>query len=118
MKRSIKIFFLFIILTGMIATSFADRGVSKKAKNKVTLNINTTNSFTNTLSFNLKSGLKYKGSLLTGNSTQAKSNITIQNTVITYQKGNTVYVVPYKQKIIVPEARQGYAGMKLIIKSS
>lgn len=111
-----KIALLAVLLNGIMFSSFADRGVSKKARTKVTLNINTTNSsFSNNLSFNLKSGLKYKGSLLSG-ATKTSPTTVIQNNVVTYQKGNSVYVIPYKQKIIVPEVRQGYTGMKLIIK--
>lgn len=111
-----KITFLSICLSSIVLLSYADRGVSKKGKTKVTLNINTNKNFTSALSFNLRTGLKYKGSLLTSSSN--KTNSIVQNSVITYQKGNTVYVIPYKQKIIVPEIRQGYTGMKLIIKSN
>lgn len=118
MNKFTKILLLAALLNGIMLSSFADRGVSKKARTKVTLNINTTKSnFTNNLSFNLKSGLKYKGSLLAG-VTKTSSNTLVQNTVVTYQKGNSVYVVPYKQKVIVPEMRQGYTGMKLIIKTN
>jgi len=93
--------------------SFADRGINKKAKSKISLNIKSNSTFANTFSFNLKTGLKYKGSLL-GNESVTSS---IYNTLITYQKGNTVYILPYKQKVIVPEMHQGYTGMKLIIKA-
>jgi hypothetical protein len=118
MKKVTKIALIAVLLNGLMLSSFADRGISKKAKTKVTLNINTTkSSFSNNLSFNLKSGLKYKGSLLTG-TTKTTPNTVIQGTVVTYQKGNSVYVIPYKQKIIVPEMRQGYTGVKLIIKSN
>ena len=95
--------------------SFADRGLRRKSKNKVTLNINTNSSFKNSLSFNLKNGLKYKGVLLTGN--QTENNAIFNNTITTYQKGNTIYLIPSKQKILIPEVTQGYTGMKLIIKS-
>ena len=116
MSKLKKIALLALLLNGIMLTTLADRGVSKKAKTKVTLNINTKNSsFSNNLSFNLKSGLKYKGSLLSG-TTKTSPTTVIQNNVVTYQKGNSVYVIPYKQKILVPEVRQGYTGMKLIIK--
>ena len=95
--------------------SFADRGLRRKSKNKVVLNINTNNSFKNTLSFNLKNGLKYKGDLYIAN--QTVNNSISATTLSTYQKGNTIYLVPNKQKIIIPEVKQGYTGMKLIIKS-
>jgi hypothetical protein len=48
---------------------------------------------------------------------QTVNNSIFVNTLSTYQKGNTIYLVPNKQKIIIPEIKQGYTGMRLIIKS-
>lgn len=115
MSRLTKKILLFSILTGTMLVSFADRGVGKKSKAKVLLNINTSNSFKSDISFNLKAGLKYKGSLLS-NSQQA-GNTMISTELITYQKGSSIYIVPYKPRIIVPDSKQGYSGVKLIIKS-
>jgi hypothetical protein len=108
MNKTSKIVLLFAVLNGIMFTSLADRGVGK-AKKTIT-----TNSFKSTISLNLKTGLNYKGSLLTGVSGN-KSFLTVSN-IVTYQKGNTIYVVPYKQKILVPDVTQGFTGMKLIIK--
>ena len=94
-------------------STLADRGVGKK-KAKVTLNISNNVPFSKALSFNLKSGLKYTGSLLSSVETNRTS--VVFNTLVTYQKGNTIYIVPYKQRVVVPEIKQGYTGMKLIIK--
>jgi hypothetical protein len=115
MTRSAKIILLFTFILGNILNGFADRGVRKRAKNKVVLNITNTSSFRNSLSFNLKTGLKYKGFLLT--EPKPITNFISINGINTYQKGNTIYLSPYKPKVIVPELRQGYAGMKLILKS-
>jgi hypothetical protein len=41
----------------------------------------------------------------------------MSTTLVSYQKGNTIYIIPYKQKIIMPEVKPGYTGMKLIIRS-
>jgi hypothetical protein len=50
--------------------AIADRGAGKKTKtNKITLNITTPSSLRGSISFNLKSGLTYKGSLLTSHQT-------------------------------------------------
>ena len=121
MNNKTKIILLSGLLTGVVFSGFADRGLGGgKGKTKVTLNIKTTGSFINNLSFNLKSGLTYKGSLLSNRTnnetTSAYSSITLNNSFATYQKGNTVYIVPFKQKILVPEVKQGYTGMKLIIR--
>ncbi|MBC7938061.1 MAG: hypothetical protein H7Y86_22150 [Rhizobacter sp.] len=112
MTKITKIVLLLGILNGFMLTSWADRGVGKK-KAKVALNLVNVNSPKN-LSFNLKTGLKYKGSLLNG--TAGNKNTVLYNNLVTYQKGNTIYIIPYKQKVVVPEVKQGYTGMKLILK--
>ncbi len=109
-KKSILIFGF---LAGGMLVSFADRGIRKKSKARVMLNI-PTNPFKSNLLFNAENGLKYKGSLLLG---ERKDNQSlVASSLVTYQKGNTIYILPYKQKMLVPEVKQGYTGMKLIIK--
>ncbi len=116
MSNIAKKILLLGILTGTMLVSFADRGIGKKSKTKVILNINTNNAIKNSISFNLKAGLKYKGSLLSNS--QQQSNSISATELVTYQKGNSIYIIPYKQKIIVPEIKQGYTGLKLIIKTN
>lgn len=115
MNKIAKILFLVAIFNGVMLTGFADRGVGKKSKPKVALNIAPTYG-SSSVSFNLKSGLQYKGSLLNKVNTSG-SSITYNN-LVTFQKGNTIYILPYKQKILVPEIKQGYTGLKLIIKTN
>ena len=112
MTKITKIVLLMSILNGFMLTTWADKGVGKK-KAKVPLNLVNANA-PKSLSFNLKTGLKYKGSLLNGSA--GSKNTVSYNNMLTYQKGNTVYIIPYKQKVVVPEMKQGYTGMKLILK--
>jgi hypothetical protein len=114
MKKA-KIILTVVMLISIAYSALADKGVGKKTKAKVTLNINTSNSLRNSVSLNLKTGLKYTGSLLI--TQQMEGNTLLRNTLVTYQKGNTVYIIPHKQVIAVPEMKQGYTGMKLIIKT-
>ena len=93
----------------------ADKGVGKKNKSKVTLNINAGNSLRKSIGLNLKTGLKYTGSLLANQ--QVNGTSYLKNSLLTYQKGNTVYIIPHKQVFTVPEMKQGYTGVKLIIKT-
>ncbi|MEO6668770.1 MAG: hypothetical protein ABIN36_04800 [Ferruginibacter sp.] len=116
MSQITKSILIIGILAGNMLMSFADRGIGKKTRNKINLNIPANTSLKSSLSLNLKAGLKYKGSLLTG--LQKENGSLISSNVVTYQKGSNIYIIPYKQKIIVPEIKQGYAGMKLIIKSN
>ena len=106
-----------LIVSVLLSTAFsalADRGIGKKAKNKVTLNITTVSTLRSSISYNLRTGLTYKGSVQTNN-VFSKGSI-MNNTIVTYQKGNTVYIIPYKQKVVIPDVKQGYMGMKLIIR--
>ncbi|MBS1742153.1 MAG: hypothetical protein JST81_03895 [Bacteroidetes bacterium] len=114
MGQLTKSILLIGILAGNMLMSFADRGVGKKSKNKINLNIPANTNLRNSLSYNLNNGLKYKGSLITG--VQKGSGLITSNNIVTYQKGSNIYIIPYKQKVIVPEIKQGYTGMKLIIK--
>jgi hypothetical protein len=116
MSQLAKSILIIGILSGNMLMSFADRGIGRKSKAKISLNIPLNTSLKNSISINLKSGLKYKGSLLTG--IQKDGDVVTSNNIITYQKGSNIYIIPYKQKIIVPEVKQGYTGMKLIIKSN
>ena len=95
--------------------AFADRGIGKKSKNRIDLNINTASGLKNSIHLNLRSGLKYTGSLLSKPQPDFNSS-DFFNTLITFQKGNTVYIIPYKQFVAVPDLKSGYAGMKLIIR--
>jgi hypothetical protein len=109
-----KILLTVLVLFSTTLSALADRGVGKKGKTKTfTLNITTPSSLRSSVSLNLKSGLIYKGSTLGTN-----TGVSASRSIVSYQKGNNVYVLPYKQKIAVPELRQGYTGFKLIIRSN
>jgi hypothetical protein len=109
-----KLTLLSVALLGAALSVLADGGISKKSKSKVTLNISTPTTLRNSVSLNLKSGLRYTGSFFVNKGTATRSMTT---NLVTYQKGNTVYILPYKQKVIMPEIKQGYTGMKLILRT-
>ncbi len=120
MKKTFRILLLTVAFTGLLLPSFADRGLGKK-KNKVTLNIKAPTSFASSLKFNLRNGMKYTGSSLlrplgNGNTRTLTSPSYSFNTLVTYQKGKSIYIVPMKQKVLVADVRQGYTGAKLIIR--
>ena len=91
----------------------ADRGGFVK-KNKTRLNIAVQGTLKNSIAFNLKSGIYYKGSFLLN--TQQVGNTSISDAFVSYKKGNTIYILPYKQKLVIPEYSQK-DGYKLIIRS-
>lgn len=103
------------ILFSVVFEASADKGAGKKNKNKTTLNITApTNNIRSSIAFNLKSGLSYKGSLL--NTRTVATGSIINNSIVTYQKGNSTYIIPFKTKITVAEVQQGYTGIKIIIR--
>ncbi len=110
-----KMILIILMFSGIGFSALADKGIGKKNKSTVELNISTKNSLRNSIALNLKTGLKYTGSLLINQQVDGKA--LLNNTLLTYQKGNTVYIIPHKQIIAVPEIKQGYTGMKLIIKT-
>jgi hypothetical protein len=117
MERFIKKAAIILTLVSATTVVFADRGTGKKSnKVRTTLNIApTASSLKSTVMSNLKNGLSYKGSFLT---TKHTSNAVVaSNTMLTYQKGNTTYLLPYKTKMAVADMGQGYTGVKLIIRS-
>ncbi len=110
-----KLILIVAVLFGTTLSALADRGIGRKStKSKITLNISTPSTLRNSLSLNLKTGLRYTGSVFVNQ--KAFGNSIVSNSLITYQKGNTVYIIPYKQKVIMPEVKPGYTGMKLVIR--
>lgn len=115
MLKKAKMVLFVLMLSGVGFSAMADKGIGKKNKTKVTLNINSGNSIRKSISLNLKTGLKYTGNLMANQ--QVNGTSYLNNTLLTYQKGNTVYIIPQKQVYTVPEMKQGYTGLKLIIKT-
>ena len=116
MEKFIKKTAIILALVSVTTVVFADRGTGKKSKVKTTLNINSTSAtLKSSILSNIKNGLAYKGSFSAPR--QINNSVITSNTLMTYQKGNTTYIIPYKSKVTVPDMKQGYAGVKLIIRS-
>lgn len=113
MTKYSKIVAAVLLFCGVYFFSFADRGGFVK-KNKPHLNIETNGNLKNSIPFNLKSGLTYRGSFFTNS--QKIGNSIVSDAYISYRKGNTVYILPYKQKIAIPEYSQK-DGYKLILRT-
>ncbi len=113
MFKYLKGFIVIVLFCGACFIAIADRGGFVK-KNKTRLNIATSVNLKNSILFNLKSGLVYRGSFFINKKQIGNSLVT--DALISYKKGNTIYLLPYKQKILIPEYTQG-EGYKLIIRS-
>ena len=113
MKISSKIVIVALFICGVCFYTFADKGGFAK-KSKTQLNIKTSGTLKNSIPFNLNSGLMYRGSFLLNS--QQIGNSVVNDAYVSYRKGNTIYILPYKQKILIPEYSQK-DGYKLIIRS-
>jgi hypothetical protein len=113
MNKYSKIITVILFFCGIYIMAVADRGTFVK-KNKARLNIATSGTLKNSIAFNLRSGISYRGSFLLNR--QQMGNNLINDAYISYKKGNTIYILPYKQKVVMPEYTQK-EGYKLIIRS-
>lgn len=113
MKDLSKITFVLLLIGFIIGIANADKGVFGRKRNKVQLNITTISTLKKSIPFNLKSGLIFKGSSLLNS--QQIGNSLFNTTLISYEKGNTIYILPYKQKILIPSYSRE-SGYKLIIR--
>lgn len=101
-----------LFLCGLGVLTYADRGGITR-KDKPQLNIELHGTLKNSIPFNLKSGIVFRGSEILN--TRRIGNSLVSESVISYKKGNTTYLLPYKQRILIPQysAKDGY---KLIIR--
>jgi hypothetical protein len=79
-------------LYGVSFGSFVGTGDKKDNKD------NSTKVYSNlksTMHFSLKNGMQYRNNKITGVQRTEKS--LIYNSIVTYHKGNTIYIIPYKQ---------------------
>lgn len=95
-----------VVAFGAIAISaFAVLG--EKGKNSRNRSLLTNKNFTITPgSFSLRSNYNFRGSQVI-NTKKADQYINL-NTVITYQKGNSTYIIPLKKKIYITTANAGF----------
>jgi hypothetical protein len=85
-----------ILLVGVVFFAFASMGGGgNKSKNK-SVKVDVTPIRTTT-GFTLKAGPTYSGSMIMGQ--QRIGSFISYTSVITYQKGNTTYILPHKYKL-------------------
>lgn len=89
---------IFLLIAVSAVASFATLGDGKKtsglSKNKLLSSKNIKPGF-----FSLRSGYTYRGNQVI--KPQAQSRYINLSTTVTYQKGNTTYIVPLKKKLIL-----------------
>ncbi len=112
MSKISKIALSLLLVCGVFFIALADRGGFIK-KNKTKLNITPAGNLKSSIAFNLKSGITYKGSFFLNR--QLIGNNMVTDAYVSYKKGNTIYILPYKQRTVIPQYTQ-QDGYKLIIR--
>ncbi len=102
-----------LFVCGIFFIALADRGGFIR-KNKTKLNITPAGNLKSSIAFNLKSGITYKGSFFLNR--QLIGNNMVTDAFVSFKKGNTIYILPYKQRTVIPQYTQ-QDGYKLIIRS-
>ena len=113
MVKSFHTAIIVLLISFVTYVALADRGGFGR-KNKIHFNIITLSSLKSSIGFNLKSGLSYKGTTIINH--QQVGNSIFTNSIVSYQKGNTIYILPYKQKVLI-QSYTPASGYKLIIRS-
>jgi hypothetical protein len=96
-KRIIRLSVFSLLMVAVVALAFASKGGGGKKKTPIKndfVPVRTTSGFT------LRTGVNYSGSHIFG--VERNDRNYNFNTVITYQKGNTTFIVPYKYKVNAP----------------
>ncbi|HET9057912.1 MAG TPA: hypothetical protein VFN30_13785 [Chitinophagaceae bacterium] len=97
--RKTLIFIAFTCLYMASFGSFIGAGDKKDSKTKDDRNSKVFSDFKNTMHFSLRNGMMFHGNKIL-NTQYCKKSI-VYNSVITYTKGNTIYIIPHKQSIFV-----------------
>ena len=88
------------VLTAMAILAFASKGGGGGDKDKTPI----TNKFTPIRTaggFTLKAGPVYRGSHLFNQ--ERKKDAVVISSVVTYQRGNTTFILPYKSRVNLPK---------------
>ena len=106
MRRLMRQTLVCVLMIAVVGLAFASKGGGgdKKSNNKLPLKteftpIRTTGTFT------LKTGPSYTGSILLGQE-KTKNYISI-NSLVTYEKGNSIFIIPYSYKVNTPALMDG-----------
>jgi len=84
-------------MIGAVALAVASSGGGDKKKKQDTRAIPEFTPIRTTNGFTLRSGLTYTGSSIL--STSSNERYTTYNTVVTYQKGNSIYILPHQTRV-------------------
>ncbi len=114
MRRVTKISFIVLIFSMICVLASADRGSFGRKRAKIHLNITPFGSLKRSIPFNLKTGLVYRSSALLDRQFIGAS--AFNSAFVSFKKGNSIYILPFKQKVIISTYSPS-EGFKLVIRS-
>jgi hypothetical protein len=93
------------LLIAVVGLAFASKGGGGDKKNKTVPLKTEFTPIRTTGNFTLKSSPAYSGSFFLG---EEKTKTTVSfNTLVTYEKGNSIFIMPYKYKVNIPGLQDG-----------
>ena len=106
MRRLMRLTIISALMVAVVGLAFASKGGGgdKKSNSKVPLKTEFTPIRT-TATFTLKAGPSYTGSFLLGQE-KTKNYLSI-NSLVTYQKGNSIFIIPYSYRVNTPALMDG-----------
>jgi len=93
-----KLFIIGFAMTGTVVLALASSGGGGHKKKNLASSKQGFAPGKSSYGFTLKAGPNYTGSF-TSSSRQRNNNYLSYNTLVTYQKGNTIFILPYKYKL-------------------
>jgi hypothetical protein len=87
-----------LLLALTAATAFATLGDGKSGTTRSKRSLLSDRNITATGNFSLRSGYAFRGSQVINTQSERYINL---NTVVTYQKGHTTYILPLKKKVML-----------------
>ena len=107
--RKAGVCFAFIVMAALTFGSSGGGG----GKNKNDLNFKEFTPIRTSGGFTLKAGPLYHGSQLLN--VQQQNNTVFLNTVVTYQRGNTTFILPYRYKMTKPVVKSNLNALDVKI---
>ena len=106
MRRLMRLTIISALMVAVVGLAFASKGGGgdKKSNSKIPLKTEFTPIRT-TATFTLKAGPSYTGSFLLGQE-KTKNYLSI-NSLVTYQKGNSIFIIPYSYRVNTPALMDG-----------
>ena len=117
MRSFTKILICSMVLSGIVFASYADRGITRRAKKKTVILPMSVTSGNNKTSASGTFGGVYKGSL-NNNCEDDCAPQPVNNQVMTYQRGNSIFIVPVRSKVVSSESDNFAGSHRVVVKPS